>query len=211
MVDKTVEESTETTTEMTVMVEEGTGPERGHFPEIMAIIELEAQAIVDLGQDPELVQIGIEYIVISIGNMITLQENIPLLREEREVEQLHRMLNLGDEQTVTPPMSEMQEDLIRVSSEENLKSKSFKLMKGRNGPTTFLPLSPKIGGQEKGYYPSIGQYLTREQANLVYKKTESGEKINTETLQQELEYKRQLDKIDDTSADTNPVQRINNK
>ena len=38
-------------------------------------------------------------------------------------------------------------------------------MKGK-GPTTFLPLSPKIGGQGKGDYPSIGQYLTREQANF---------------------------------------------
>ena len=30
------------------------------------------------------------------------------------------MLNLGDEQTITPSMSDMQEDLIRMSSEENL-------------------------------------------------------------------------------------------
>ena len=52
-------------------------------------------------------------------------------------------------------------------------------MHGRNGPTAFLPLSPKIGGQEKGDYPSIGQYLTREQANFVYKKTDSGEIIDT--------------------------------
>ena len=66
MVDKIVEESTETTTEMTVMVEVGTGPERDCFPEIMAIIELEAQTIADPDQDPELVQIGIEYIVISV-------------------------------------------------------------------------------------------------------------------------------------------------
>ena len=79
MVDKIVEESTETTTEITVMVEVGTGPERGHFPEIMAIIELEAQAIVDPGQDPELVPRGIEYVVISVGNTITSQENAPLL------------------------------------------------------------------------------------------------------------------------------------
>ena len=82
MVDKTVEESTETTTEMTVMVEVGTGPEIGHFPEIMVIIELEAWAIVDPGQDPELVQIGIEYIVISAGNMFTLQETVPLLEKK---------------------------------------------------------------------------------------------------------------------------------
>ena len=60
MVDKIVEESTETTTICPVMIEVGTGPEIGHFPEIMAIIELEAQATVDPGQDPELVQIGIE-------------------------------------------------------------------------------------------------------------------------------------------------------
>ena len=58
MVDKGVEESTETTTKMTVIVEVGTHPEKGCFPEIMAIIELEAQARVDPGQDPELVQIG---------------------------------------------------------------------------------------------------------------------------------------------------------
>ena len=82
MVDKTVGESTETATKMTVMVKVGTGPERGCFPEIMAIIELEAQAIIDPGQDPELVQIGIEYIVISEGNTITLQETVPLAEKK---------------------------------------------------------------------------------------------------------------------------------
>ena len=71
MVDKIVEQSTETTAEMTVMVEVGTGPDIDCFPEIMAIMELEARAIVDPGQDPELVQIGMEYIVISVGNMNT--------------------------------------------------------------------------------------------------------------------------------------------
>ena len=81
-------------------------------------------------------------------------------------------------------------------------------MKGRNGPTTFLLLSPKIGGQGKGGYPSIGQYLTRKQANFVYKKTESGKIINTETIQQELECKRQLDKVHDTSRDTNPYKEL---
>ena len=54
MVDKTVEENIETAIEMTFMTEEGTGPERGHFPEIMAIIELGSQATVDPGQDREL-------------------------------------------------------------------------------------------------------------------------------------------------------------
>ena len=76
-------------------------------------------------------------------------------------------------------------------------------MKGRNGPTKFSPVSPKIGGLINNNKSSIGQYLTREQTNFVYKKTESGEMINTETLQQELEHERQLNKIDDTSGDTN--------
>ena len=52
------------------------------------------------------------------------------------------------------------------------------------------------------------QCLMREQASFVYKKTESGGMINTETLQQELEHKRQLNKIDDTNGDTNPYKEI---
>ena len=61
-----------------------------------------------------------------------------------------------------------------------------------NGPTTFLTLIPKIGGQVNNNRPNVGQCLTREQANFVYKKTELGEMINTETLQQELEHERQI-------------------
>ena len=70
MVDKIVEEITETAIEMTVTTEGGTGLERGHFPEIMATIELEVQTTVDPGQDQEQVQIGIEFNVISVGNTI---------------------------------------------------------------------------------------------------------------------------------------------
>ena len=73
MVDKTVQENTELAIEMKIMTVVGTGLEEGHFPEIMAIIELEVQATVDPGQDPELAQIGIEFIVISVGNTIILQ------------------------------------------------------------------------------------------------------------------------------------------
>ena len=46
-------------------------------------------------------------------------------------------------------------------------------MKGRNGPTAFVPLSPKIGGLINDNKPSIGQNFTREQVNFVYKKTKS--------------------------------------
>ena len=54
----------------------------------MAIIELEVQATVD----PELAQIGIEFIVIGAGNMIILQGTFPTSREENEIEQLQQML-----------------------------------------------------------------------------------------------------------------------
>ena len=49
-------------------------------------------------------------------------------------------------------------------------------------PGAFLSLSPKIGGQINNNKPNLGQYLTREHANHVYKKIELGEVINTVTL-----------------------------
>ena len=50
----------------------------------MAIIELEVQATVNPGQDPEIAQIGIEFIVISVGNMIISQMTAPLLGKKRK-------------------------------------------------------------------------------------------------------------------------------
>ena len=50
--------------------------------------------------------------------------------------------------------------------------------------------------------------MTREESNHVCKKTELGEVINTETLQLELEHKRQLYRIDDTSRETIPYREL---
>ena len=77
-----------------------------------------------------------------------------------------------------------------------------------NGPNTFLPLNSKIGGLVNNNRPSIGQFLTREQSRYIYKKTESGEIFNTETIQQELELERQLNKIDDTNGEINPYKEL---
>ena len=49
----------------------------------MAITELEVQATLDPGQDSELVQTGIEFIVIIVGNMIITQGMVPLLGKKR--------------------------------------------------------------------------------------------------------------------------------
>ena len=81
-------------------------------------------------------------------------------------------------------------------------------MNGRDGTTAFLPLNTKIGGQVNNNRPSIGQFLTREQTKYIYKKTESGEIINTETVQKEPEQARQLDRIDDMNGETNPYKEL---
>ena len=80
-------------------------------------------------------------------------------------------------------------------------------MNGRNDTTTFLPLDPKIGGQNIDN-PMVGQYLTRDQTRFIYKKVETGEIINTNTVQQEIEQEKQLGKIDDTSRETNPYKEL---
>ena len=60
-------------------------------------------------------------------------------------------------------------------------------MNGRDGTTAFLPLDSKIGGQINHNRPSVEQFLTREQASYVYKKIESGEIINVDIIQQEIQ------------------------
>ena len=81
-------------------------------------------------------------------------------------------------------------------------------MKGRNDTTTFLPLSPKIGGQVVNKKLNTGQYLSDKQTRYIYKKTESGSIINTDTLHLEIEQERQLDRIDDISGKTNPYKEL---
>ena len=80
-------------------------------------------------------------------------------------------------------------------------------MNGRENTTTFLPLDSRIGGQTRDN-PTVGQYLTRDQTRYIYKKVETGEMINTETIQQEIEEEKQLGQIDDTSEETNPYKEL---
>ena len=46
----------------------------------------------------------------------------PTSREEKEIGKLQQMLNLGDEETIAPQMSDTQAEFSRVSSEENLRA-----------------------------------------------------------------------------------------
>ena len=43
-------------------------------------------------------------------------------------------------------------------------------MNGRDDTTTFLPLDFRIGAQSRDRCPTVGQYLTRDQAKYVYKR-----------------------------------------
>ena len=125
----------------------------------------------------------------------------PNSREERDLEQLQQMLNLeAEEQT---HLLNQQTRQLHTKLQE-----SFKLMNGRDGTTAFLPLDSRIGGQGRYNHPTVGQFLTREQTRYIYKKIETGEIINTDMIEQEIEQERQLDKMDDTSRETNPYREL---
>ena len=77
-------------------------------------------------------------------------------------------------------------------------------MNGRDGTTIFLPLDSRIGGWGRDNHPTVRQFLTREQMRYIYRKAETGETINTDTIEEEIEQEKQLNKIEDTSGETNP-------
>ena len=81
-------------------------------------------------------------------------------------------------------------------------------MNGENGTTTFLSLDSKIVGLVRNCRPSVGHFLTREQAKYIYKKIETGEIINTDTIEQEIKQEEQLNTIDDTYGETNPYCKL---
>ena len=91
--------------------------------------------------------------------------NYPNSREERDLEKLQHMLNMEEQDYGSLTMHSSDEDL----------QKSFKLMNSRDDAATFLPLDFRIGGQSRDSHPTMGQYLTRDQARHLYKKVETWE------------------------------------
>ena len=80
-------------------------------------------------------------------------------------------------------------------------------MNGRDETTKFLPLDSRIGGQKERSL-TVGQYLTRYQTRYIYKKIETGEVINTDIIQHEIEQDKQLSKIDDMNGEVNPYREL---
>ena len=55
-------------------------------------------------------------------------------------------------------------------------------MKGKNGPTPFLPSKDKTGGEVNYIQNKEAMCLTKRQADHVYKVIEKGDMINTKTM-----------------------------
>ena len=81
-------------------------------------------------------------------------------------------------------------------------------MNGTDDAATFLPLDFRIGGQSRDSYPTVGQYLTRDQARHIYKKVETGGIINVDTVKHEIEQEKQLNRMDDDSGEVNPYREL---
>ena len=54
----------------------------------------------------------------------------------------------------------------------------------------------------------MGQYLTRKQARYIYKKTETGQTLNVDTLKLEIEQEKQLNQMDDDNGEVNPYRKL---
>ena len=65
-------------------------------------------------------------------------------------------------------------------------------MKVKNDAAAFLPLDFGIDGQTRDSHPTVGQYLTRDQARYIYKKVETGGIININAVKHEIEQEKQL-------------------
>ena len=81
-------------------------------------------------------------------------------------------------------------------------------MNGKDAAAAFLPLDSRIGGQSRDSHPTVGQYLTRNQARYIYKKIETGGIINVDTVKHEIEQEKQLNRMDDDSGKINPYKEL---
>ena len=102
--------------------------------------------------------------------------------------------------------------MLNMEEQEHRDSSRCSPDEDSRGPLNFLPLDFKTGGPSDDRHPTVGQYLTRDQIRHVYKKVETGESINTDMIQQEVEQEKQLNKLDNDSGEENPYREciINN-
>ena len=66
-----------------------------------------------------------------------------------------------------------------------------------------MPLNANIGGQTRSSKHKKNRYLTEDQVRHMYKKVELGDIININTIKQEIDQDRELNRLDDTNGDIN--------
>ena len=116
------EDNIETIIEVIVMIGAGTALEKGHFPEVITTIEIgsTSKSRSSSGSRASMNRDRIRCYKCREYDHFT--KDCPTSREEKEIEQLQQMLNLGDEQTSLKSLTtNMQDNFSRISSEENLK------------------------------------------------------------------------------------------
>ena len=76
----------------------------------------------------------------------------------------------------------------------------FKLVKGKNGTTSFLAIDDRTGGNVSYIQNKDAICLTENKASYVYKNVEQGN-INTETMKHEIEQEKltEIDREDENS------------
>ena len=81
----------------------------------------------------------------------------------------------------------------------------FKLVKGKDATTSFLPIDDRTGGKVRYIQNKDTICLTENQARYGYKKIEQGSSINTETMKQEIEQ----EKLTETDRENdNPCKKV---
>ena len=89
----------------------------------------------------------------------------------------------------------------------NTSTRTFKLVKGKNDPITFLPLNANIGVKPKSLQIQSRNFLTEDQVRHIYKKVESGNILNINIIK-EIDQDWDLNGLDDTSGDINPYREL---
>ena len=126
----------------------------------------------------------------------------PTSGEERDMDQLQQMLNLEEEEQTHLLNSTQSNPVV------NSRTSPLNLWMIGMAPLHIYLLNSKIGGLYKPQQAQCRTMLTREQDNYIYKKVETGEMINVNTIQWEMEQKEQLSKIDDKNGEINPYKEL---
>ena len=144
MTDRIVKDSREIIREMTVMTEAGTDLEKDHFPGAIAAIGTEVQAQVGPGQGLRASKNRHRKRCYKCREYDHFVKDCPTSREEKEIEQLQQMLNLGDEQTSLKSLIiNTQDNCRRANSEENLRQGHLNLQQVRMTPPHFYLSAPR--------------------------------------------------------------------